>query len=167
LLRRSSMPFNHFDPDGQAWMVDVSAKEPTERRARAEAVVELGPALTAKLTDKAFAKGDVLGVARLAGIAAVKKVPDLIPLAHPLAIHHAAVAFEVDAAAGRVRVLCDVAAVERTGVEMEAMTGAATAALTIYDMCKGEDKGIAIGGVRLLRKSGGRSGTYTAEGEES
>jgi len=144
-------------------MVDVSAKETTDRRARAEAVVNLGPQLLATVLDREVAKGDVLGVARLAGIAAVKKTPDLIPLAHPLAIHHAAVDFATDPEAGTVTVTCAVGAQERTGVEMEAMTGAMVAALTIYDMCKGQDKSISIGQVKLLYKSGGKSGTYRAE----
>jgi cyclic pyranopterin phosphate synthase len=168
---------NHFGPGGKAWMVDVSGKTPTQRRARAEARVRLGPALAARVadgagpggagTDDALAKGDVLGVARLAGIAAVKRVPDLIPLAHPLAIHHAAVDLAVDVAAGVLVVTCEVVACERTGVEMEAMTGASVAALAVYDMCKGQDKGIVIEAVRLLHKSGGRSGTWDAPGEAS
>lgn len=157
------MSFNHFDGEGRARMVDVSAKETTDRQARATAVVNLGAELLATVLDRALAKGDVLGVARLAGIAAVKKTPDLIPLAHPLAIHHAAVDFAADAEAGTVTVTCTVGARERTGVEMEAMTGAMVAALTIYDMCKGRDKSISIGGVRLLYKSGGKSGTYRAD----
>lgn len=167
--------FNHFGPGGQAWMVDVSGKPPTERRARAEARVRLGPELAARVADgagtdgagtySALAKGDVIGVARLAGIAAVKRVPDLIPLAHPLAIHHAAVDLAVDVAAGVLVVTCEVVACERTGVEMEAMTGASVAALAVYDMCKGQDKGIVIEAVRLLHKSGGRSGTWDAPKE--
>jgi cyclic pyranopterin phosphate synthase len=155
--------FNHFDGEGRAHMVDVSAKEITDRKARAEAVVHLGPELLAAVLDRTVAKGDVFGVARLAGIAAVKKTPDLIPLAHPLAIHHAAVDFTTDQDAGTVTVTCAVGARERTGVEMEAMTGAMVAALTIYDMCKGQDKSISIGRVRLLHKSGGKSGTYEFE----
>lgn len=156
---------NHFGPGGEAWMVDVSGKPPTVRRARAAARVRLGPELAARVADGDLAKGDVLGVARLAGIAAVKRVPDLIPLAHPLAIHHAAVDLRVDAAAGVVEVACEVVACERTGVEMEAMTGAAVAALAVYDMCKGRDKGIVIEAVRLLHKSGGRGGTWQAPAE--
>lgn len=154
------MPFDHFDDEGRAHMVDVSGKEPTIREARAEAFVELGPELLAKVMDHELAKGDVLAVARLAGIAAVKKTPDLVPLAHPLAIHHAAVEFELDHTAGLVRSVCAVRAVDRTGVEMEAMTGATVAALTIYDMCKGEDRSLSIGPVRLLAKSGGKSGDF-------
>ena len=161
------MPFNHFDPEGRARMVDVADKDPSDRRARAEAVVRLGPEILAEVLDRTAAKGDVLGVARLAGIAAVKKTPDLIPLAHPLSVHHAAVEFETDTAAGEVRVICTVRANERTGVEMEAMTGATVAALAVYDMCKGRDKSITIGPVRLLEKSGGRSGPYRAGVEET
>lgn len=156
---------NHFGPGGKAWMVDVSGKTPTERCARAEARVRLGALTAARVAGGDLAKGDVLGVARLAGIAAVKRVPDLIPLAHPLAIHHAAVDLAVDVAAGVLVVTCEVVACERTGVEMEAMTGAAVAALAVYDMCKGQDKGIVIEAVRLLHKSGGRSGTWDAPGE--
>lgn len=161
------MPFNHFDRNGQAHMVDVSGKEPTLRSATARAVVRLGPALLAKLDDHELAKGDVRGVARLAGIAATKKTPDLIPLAHPLALHQVSVDFDADAGAGTLAVTCTVTARERTGVEMEAMTGAAVAALTVYDMCKGEDKGISIADLRLLTKSGGKSGDWQAEGEDT
>ncbi|MEN8008401.1 MAG: cyclic pyranopterin monophosphate synthase MoaC [Candidatus Krumholzibacteriota bacterium] len=156
------MTFNHFDDEGRAHMVDVREKDITDREARAEAVVHLGPELLAAVQDREIAKGDVFGVARLAGIAAVKKTSDLIPLAHPLAIHHAAVEFFPDTTAGTVRVVCTVRAREKTGVEMEAMTGASVAALAVYDMCKGRDKSISIGEVRLLYKSGGKSGTYRA-----
>lgn len=154
------MTFNHFDDQGHARMVDVSAKDPTERRARAEAVVRLSPEILAQVLDQGVAKGDVRAVARLAAIAAVKKTPDLIPLAHPLAIHHVQVDFSSDRKAGTLTAVCAVGAVEKTGVEMEAMTGAAVAALAVYDMCKGLDKGISIGPVRLLFKSGGKSGPY-------
>lgn len=157
------MNFNHFDGEGRAHMVDVSKKDPTDREARAEAVVHLGPKLLATVLDRGLTKGDVLGVARLAGIAAVKKTPDLIPLAHPLAIHHAAVDFIPDPDAGNLRVVCTVRAREKTGVEMEAMTGVSVAALAVYDMCKGQDKSITLGPMRLLYKSGGKSGTYQAE----
>lgn len=154
------MTFNHFDEQGQAVMVDVSAKEPTLRTARAAATVVLQPQTLAAILEGGIQKGDVLAVARLAGIAAAKKTPELIPLSHPLAIHHAAVEFTTDRATGRVTVEATVRAFERTGVEMEAMTAAAVAALTIYDMCKGSDKGITIGEVCLLYKEGGKSGTY-------
>lgn len=159
------MSSNHFDDQGRAHMVDVSAKEPTLREARAEAVVALGPALLAEVLADRLAKGDVLAVARLAGIAAVKKTSDLIPLAHPLNLHHAAVEFVPDQTEGAIRIICSVRAFERTGVEMEALTGALVTALTIYDMCKGRDRSITIGQARLLSKSGGRSGVYRAPGE--
>jgi cyclic pyranopterin phosphate synthase len=155
---------HHFDDEGRAHMVDVSAKEPTDREARAEAVIHLGAHLLTEVLDRSITKGDVFGVARLAGIGAVKKTSDLIPLAHPLAIHHAAVDFLPDPAGGTVRVVCSVRAREITGVEMEAMTGATVAALAVYDMCKGQDKSITLGPVRLLYKSGGKSGTYQVEG---
>ncbi len=154
------MSFNHFDDEGQAHMVDVSGKSPTLREARAQAVVHLGKDLLAMILDGQVVKGDVLGVARLAGISSVKKTSDLIPLAHPLAIHHASIVFESDLDSGTLTVTCCVKALEKTGVEMEAMTGANLAALTVYDMCKGQDKSISIGDMRLLYKSGGKSGVY-------
>lgn len=154
------MSFNHFDDRGQAIMVDVSAKEPTLRSAIAAATVTLGQETLAAILEGRTAKGDVLGVARLAGIAAAKKTPDLIPLSHPLAIHHVSIDFTSDQASGTIRVEATVRAFERTGVEMEAMTAAAVAALTIYDMCKGRDKSIAIGEIVLLFKEGGKSGVY-------
>jgi cyclic pyranopterin phosphate synthase len=158
-----TVEFNHFDDEGRARMVDVSSKEATLREAQAEAFVYLGPDLLRKVLDRAVAKGDVFGVARLAGIAAVKRTADLIPLAHPLALHHAHVDFEHRTDEGLVRVLCSVKACEKTGVEMEAMTGAVVTALTVYDMCKGQDRSIAIGPVRLVFKTGGRSGEYRRE----
>jgi cyclic pyranopterin phosphate synthase len=157
------MAFNHFDEQGQAIMVDVSAKEPTLRTAKATATVFLKPETLAAILKGGIRKGDVLGVARLAGIAAAKKTPELIPLSHPLAIHHVAVEFITDTETGRVVVESTVRAFERTGVEMEAMTSAAVAALTIYDMCKGSDKSISIGEIALLYKEGGKSGVYRRE----
>ncbi len=159
------VPFNHFDREGHAHMVDVSGKETTLREAVVEARVTVGPKLLQRILDRGLTKGDVLGVARLAGIAATKKTPDLIPLAHPLAVHHAAIAFEPDPAAGVLKIRCTVRAEEKTGVEMEAMTGATVAGLTVYDMCKGERRDIELGPVRLLRKSGGRSGLYQYDGD--
>jgi len=154
------MAFNHFDKQGRAHMVDVSGKPFTERKARAEAVVHLTPELVDMVLDQELAKGNVLAVARLAAIVAVKKTSDLIPLSHPLAIHHASLNFHHDREAGTITAECEVIAVEKTGVEMEAMTGATVAALTVYDMCKGMDKSISIGPVQLLYKSGGNSGVY-------
>jgi cyclic pyranopterin phosphate synthase len=154
------MTFNHFDSSGQAIMVDVSHKEPTMRTATASARVILKQAFVEKIVAGETAKGDVLSVARIAGIAAAKKTPDLIPLSHPLAIHHVSIDFNVDAAAGCIEAKATVKAFERTGVEMEAMTAASVTALTIYDMCKGADKGITIGEIKLLFKEGGKSGVY-------
>jgi cyclic pyranopterin phosphate synthase len=113
-----------------------------------------------------MAKGDVLGVARLAGLAAAKKTPDLIPLSHPLALHAVSVDFKTDSQTGTIQVESTVRAFERTGVEMEAMVSASVAALTVYDMCKGADKGIRIGEVVLLYKEGGKSGVYRREEKE-
>ncbi len=141
-------------------MVDVSAKPPTMRTAIAAAEVRLSPELLAAIRSGGVAKGDVLGIARLAGIMAAKRTSDLIPLSHPLAIHNVTVDFELNEPAGLITVRCTVRAFERTGVEMEAMTGASLAALTIYDMCKGSDKSITIGEIKLLFKEGGKSGIY-------
>lgn len=154
------MNFNHFNASGEAIMVDVSAKEPTMRRAVASARVKLTPAILTAVLAGGVAKGDVLGVARLAGIQAAKRTPELIPLSHPLAIHHAAVDFATDESTGELVVTATVSAFERTGVEMEAMVAASVAALTVYDMCKGSDKGISIEQVLLLEKDGGKSGRY-------
>ncbi len=161
------MTFNHFDERGQAVMVDVSAKQPTLRTAVASATVRMKPETLAAILAGMVTKGDVLAVARLAGIAAAKRTPELIPLSHPLAIHHAAVEFRTDAEQGTVTVEATVRAFERTGVEMEAMTAASVAALTVYDMCKGTEKGIVIDGIALLYKEGGKSGVYRAEGWKS
>ena len=154
------MAFNHFDERGEAIMVDVSAKEPTMRIARASATVFLRHETLTAILEMDISKGDVLAVARLAGIAAAKKTPELIPLSHPLAIHHAALEFTTDLPTGKVIVEATVKAFERTGVEMEAMTAATVAALTIYDMCKGTDKSITIGEIALHYKEGGKSGVY-------
>ena len=158
------MSFNHFDERGQAIMVDVSGKQPTLRTARARATVRMRPETLQTILEGRISKGDVFGVARLAGIAAAKKTPDLIPLSHPLAIHHAAVEFSPTPQTGEISVIATVRAFERTGVEMEAMVAASVAALTVYDMCKGSDKGITIGEVTLLYKEGGKSGIYQRDG---
>lgn len=157
------MQFNHFDHNGQAIMVDISAKQPTLRTAIARSTVQMQPATLQLVVDGSMAKGDVLGVARLAGIAAAKKTPDLIPLSHPLALHAVGVEFSWDTTTGSITVEATVRAFERTGVEMEAMVAASVAALTIYDMCKGQDKGIAITETLLLFKEGGKSGIYQRE----
>lgn len=157
------MAFNHFDRKGQAIMVDISAKQPTLRTATARSTVKMQLATLQLVVDGALSKGDVLGVARLAGIAAAKKTPDLIPLSHPLALHAVGIEFSWDETAGTITVDATVRAFERTGVEMEAMVAATVAALTVYDMCKGQDKGISITETLLLFKEGGKSGTYQRE----
>jgi cyclic pyranopterin monophosphate synthase len=159
------MSFNHFDASGNAIMVDVSLKNPTMRTAIAGALLTLKPETVHSIVDGRIAKGDVLGVARLAGIAGAKRTPDLIPLSHPLALHHVAVEFQVDADLGRIEIQATVRAFERTGVEMEAMTAATIAALTVYDMCKGSDKGIVISDIKLIFKEGGKSGVYRRNAE--
>jgi cyclic pyranopterin phosphate synthase len=158
------VPFNHFDDGGRAVMVDVGAKEPTRRTAVACATVFLRRETVAAITAGGVKKGDVLGIARVAGIAAAKKTCDLIPLAHPVALTSASVDFAVDGERGTIVVTSTVKAFDRTGVEMEAMVSASVAALTIYDMCKGADRGISIGDVSLLSKEGGRSGAYRKSG---
>ena len=154
------MDFNHFDSNGRAVMVDVSDKPATQRTAIAEASIRMHASTLDLIRTGTAEKGDVLGVARLAGIAAAKKTPDLIPLAHPLAIHAVSIEFALCDEPAAVRIRAEVTAVERTGVEMEAMVAASMAALTLYDMCKGVDRSMTIEQTCLLYKSGGRSGTY-------
>lgn len=150
----------HIDDEGNARMVDVSGKEVTERIATAEATVRLSADAYAALVAGTLKKGDALGVARIAGIMAAKRTDELIPLCHPLPIAGATVTFDLDEAAHTVHIEASVKVSARTGVEMEALTAASVAALTIYDMCKAVDKGIVIENVRLLEKRGGKSGEY-------
>ena len=141
-------------------MVDVSGKDVTDRRAVARAVVRMTPETAAAVAAGDAPKGDVLGTARIAGIQAAKRTGELIPLCHPLGLDHVDVRAVVDTAAGTVTLTAEARVAARTGVEMEAMTAAAVAALTVYDMVKGLDKGVAIEEVVLLEKSGGRSGHW-------
>ena len=150
----------HLDANGTARMVDVGAKAVTRRRAVARATVSMEPATAAVVAAGDAPKGDVLGVARIAGIQAAKRTGELIPLCHPLGLDHVDVDAVVDAIAGTVTITAEAGLEARTGVEMEAMTAAAVAALTVYDMVKGLDKGVEIARVVLLEKSGGRSGTW-------
>ena len=152
----------HFDESGNARMVDVGAKEVTERMAVAKASVIMQPATLRLIRDKKAAKGDVLAVAQLAGIMAAKKTPELIPLCHPLALSSVDVKLTLDARRNAVDIEATCRLKGRTGVEMEALTAASVAALTVYDMCKSVDRGMLISDVRLLHKSGGKSGTYDA-----
>jgi len=150
----------HLDGEGRARMVDVGSKRQTERRARAEARVRMSPE-TARAVERGNApKGDVLGTARLAGIGAAKRTWELIPLAHPLALDVIDVEGTIDGATGLVRISAEAGTTARTGVEMEAMTACAVAALTVYDMVKGLERGVTIESVELVHKSGGRSGEW-------
>jgi len=147
----------HLEDSGAARMVDVGAKPETERRAVAEALVSMQPETLEAVRRGDAPKGDVLGTARIAGIQAGKRTAELIPLAHPLALTRVGVSAEVEPENGWVRVTAEASTVGRTGVEMEAMTAAAVAALTIYDMVKGLERGAAIGEIALVHKSGGKS----------
>jgi cyclic pyranopterin phosphate synthase len=153
----------HLDAQGTARMVDVGDKPATDRRAVARAVVRMSPETAAKVAAGDAPKGDVLGTARIAGVLAAKRTGELIPLCHPLGLDHVDVDAEVDAAAGTVTLTAEARVTARTGVEMEAMTAASVAALTVYDMVKGIERGVEIGSVALLEKSGGRSGTWRRE----
>ena len=153
--------FTHLDPLGRARMVDVTVKEPTHRRAIARARINMLAETASAVARGAIGKGDVLAVARVAGIQAAKRAPDLIPLCHPLLVGAVAINFEIGDE--HIEVEAQVETVDRTGVEMEAMTAAGVAALTIYDMCKSADRGMTIGELALWEKTGGRSGTYRRE----
>jgi cyclic pyranopterin phosphate synthase len=153
---------SHLDAKGQAHMVDVSGKPVTAREATAEAIVTLSEDAFTAVMEGTAPKGDVLAAARIAGIMAAKRVPDLIPLCHPIAITKAQVEFEPDTDTHSIRIRATVATSGQTGVEMEALTAVSVAALTLYDMIKAVDKGAVIETVRLIAKSGGKSGSYKA-----
>lgn len=152
--------FSHLDETGGISMVDVGAKRLTQREAVAAATVRMTPATLKKLVERALPKGDVLTTAKVAGVLAAKQTPTLIPLAHPLALESVDITFDIDAKGGVIEVRSIVRCEGKTGVEMEAMTACAVAALTIYDMCKSAEKGITIDGLQLVRKTGGKSGTW-------
>jgi len=156
-------PLTHFDSTGQAHMVDVGSKAETARVARAGGSIFMQPATLALIRDGSAKKGDVIGIARIAAIQASKRTGDLIPLCHPIALTRVAVDFVVDEAQNAVH--CEVIAEchGKTGVEMEALTAASVGLLTIYDMCKAVDRGMRIENIRLLEKSGGKSGHWLAE----
>jgi len=153
----------HFDESGAAHMVDVSAKPVTDRVAIAEGHVRMAPETLAMIVENRAKKGDVLGVARLAGIMGAKRTADLIPLCHPLMLTRVALDLEPDAALPGVRLRATVATSAQTGVEMEALTAVSVACLTIYDMLKAADRAMVICGIRLLVKDGGKSGRYEAK----
>ena len=152
----------HFDKEGKAAMVDVGAKPETERVAVARGRIAMAPATLALIKAGQMGKGDVLGVARLAGIMAAKRTSELIPLCHPLALSSVAVDLILDEAGSAVEIEAKVKLTGRTGVEMEALTAVSVAALTVYDMCKAVDRSMTISDIRLVHKSGGKSATYEA-----
>ena len=152
--------FTHFDKEGKARMVDVSDKAETERIATARGSVIMQPATLALIKEGGVKKGDVLSVARLAGIMGAKRTPDLIPLCHPLALTSVQVDLTLDEARNAIDITATCKLTGKTGVEMEALTAVSVAALTVYDMCKAVDKGMRITDIRLVHKTGGKSGTY-------
>lgn len=153
----------HFDADGRARMVDVTGKETTVREATARGSVRMKPSTLAMIEEGQMAKGDVLAVAQVAGIMAAKRTPELIPMCHPLQITGVEMQFRLDRESSSVEIAATVRLAGRTGVEMEALTAVSVAALTVYDMCKAVDREMAIDRVRLVHKSGGKSGEFTRD----
>ena len=152
----------HIDKRGNATMVDVTAKEATAREAVARGTVTMQPETLARISAGGLKKGDVLGVARIAGIMAAKRTHELIPLCHPLALSAVTVELEPDRTRNAIDITATVKVTGPTGVEMEALTAVSVAALTVYDMCKAIDRGMVVSDIRLVRKSGGKSGVYEA-----
>lgn len=155
-------PLTHFDAQGQAHMVDISAKTSTHRVAVAEGRIHMLPTTLALIESGNAKKGDVLGIARIAGIQAAKRTSDLIPLCHPIALTRVAIEFVLEPETHSVRCRATAECTGATGVEMEALTAASAALLTIYDMCKAADRGMVMDGIRLLEKHGGKSGSFVA-----
>jgi cyclic pyranopterin monophosphate synthase len=156
----ASKEFSHLDETGGISMVHVGSKKTTQREAVAAATVRMTPETLTRLMERALPKGDVLTTAKVAGVMAAKQTPSLIPLAHPIALDSVDITFDLDPAGGTIEIHAIVRCDGKTGVEMEAMTACAVAALTIYDMCKSAEKGIVIESLQLMRKSGGKSGTW-------
>ena len=152
--------FNHFDDNGNAIMVDVSGKTPTERLAIAKGSIHVSAPVMDAIVHHTAAKGDVLGVARVAGIMGTKRTSDLIPMCHPLNLNKASVDFELEPEQGIITAICTVKVSGKTGVEMEALTGVSVTLLTIYDMCKAIDKTMEISDIHLVHKEGGKSGVF-------
>ncbi len=152
--------FTHIDADGKVRMVDVTDKQVTARKAIAGGVITMNPQTLAAILDDTIKKGNVLETSRIAGVMAAKQTSALIPMCHPLQITHAAVDFFPEPASGTLRIEASVRVPDRTGVEMEALTAVAVAALTVYDMCKSVDRGMLISDICLLEKDGGKSGRY-------
>ena len=159
---RMNSTLTHFDAQGQAHMVDVAAKDVTHRVARATGHISMLPATLTLIISGTAKKGDVLGIARIAAIQAAKRTADLIPLCHPLPLTHVSVKFALDEAQSAVHCSAQVETLGRTGVEMEALTAVQIGLLTIYDMCKAVDRGMVMGGIKVLTKQGGKSGDWTA-----
>jgi cyclic pyranopterin phosphate synthase len=155
-------PLTHFDAQGQAHMVDVSAKAETHRVARASGVIRMKPETFALVASGQAKKGDVIAVARIAAIQGAKRTADLVPLCHPLPITRVAVDFDLDESRSEVRCTAQVETFGRTGVEMEALTAVQVGLLTVYDMCKAADRGMVMDEIRVLKKSGGKSGDWVA-----
>lgn len=155
------MEFNHFDKNGNAIMVDVTGKEITTRTAIAQGSIRVSAEIIEAIKSGTAEKGDVLGVARVAGIMAAKRTPELIPMCHPLLINKCSVDFSIDEGANIVTAVCTVRTDGKTGVEMEALTGVSLALLTIYDMCKAIDKRMCIEDIHLVSKQGGKSGDFS------
>ena len=158
----TTSPLTHFDGQGQAHMVDVAAKPATHRVAVAQGRITMNPATLAIILEGTAKKGDVLGIARIAGIMAAKKTSELIPLCHPLALTHVAMDFSPDTGSASITCQATVETVGPTGVEMEALTAVQVALLTIYDMCKAADRGMTMTDIKLLEKHGGKSGSFVS-----
>jgi len=157
--------FTHIDDQGRVRMVDVTDKKPTVRTAAASGSVYMKPETLAMIQNQAVKKGNVLETARIAGIMAAKKTSELIPMCHPLKLTHVQVDFEADEANHAIGIKAAVRTIDQTGVEMEALTAVSAAALTIYDMCKSYDREMTISGIRLVEKTGGKSGTFVRKAD--
>lgn len=163
---RMEKNFTHFDQEGNAIMVDVSEKEVTSRTAVASGTIKVNTEIMDAIINQKVKKGDVLGVARIAGIMGVKNTSTLIPLCHTLLLQKCSIDFELDEKQNEIKATCIVKTDGKTGVEMEALTGVTVTLLTIYDMCKAIDKGMEMGDIHLVRKSGGKSGDFFFDGKE-
>ena len=162
--------FTHFNESGRARMVDIGAKSSTERVARAQAIIQMEPETLEKIQQGKIAKGDVFAVAQVAGVMGAKRTPDLIPMCHPILLSNVDIAFQENSDRDRqgrcsITIIATAKTTGQTGVEMEALTAATVAALTVYDMCKAVDRGMSVHEVCLLEKSGGKSGFYSREGK--
>ncbi len=163
----STGEFTHFDATGRPRMVDVGDKDVTHRRAVAEGIIRVSPETLEAIQTGRTSKGDVLSIAEIAGIMGAKRTADLVPLCHPISLSSVRVKLEAEPSLPGVRAEATVEVNDRTGVEMEALTAVSVALLTVYDMCKSRDRGMTIESIRLLRKEGGRSGTWVAPAENS